>query len=451
MKISVYGWYSPSLRGNDFIKYSYFSTIRNLYNILSHIAYGHIRVAKNFSKKLELFVQGRKESFDRLEKAISKEDQTLWMHCASLGEFEQGVPVLEALKKNYPTHKIVVTFFSPSGYEIKKDSPLAHVVTYLPFDTIGNARRFIETVHPTLAIFVKYEIWPNYLLELKVENIPALLISGVFRKNQIYFKPHGGFMRKALRTVHHIFVQNEASKTLLNQLEMTQVTISGDTRFDRVSHQIEMDNTVDFMDIFSSNSLVVVCGSTWPEDELLLIDAINEHREDVKFVLAPHKIDASKIESFRSKVQPSTLLYSEWKAAKDSEKMHDNLVNAKVLVVDTIGYLTKIYSYAHIAYVGGAAGNTGLHNILEPATFGLPIIIGSHFEGFPEAEKLRQLAGLFSVATSEECSTVLNKLLSDKKFRNQTGMISGHFVNRNTGATKRIIEFINRLVPITSA
>jgi len=438
------------MRSNDFIKYSYFSTIRNLYNILSHVAYGHLLVAKNFSKKLELFVHGRKESFDRLAKTISEEDQTLWMHCASLGEFEQGVPVLEALRKNYPTHKIIVTFFSPSGYEIKKDSPLADVVAYLPFDTIGNARKFMKIVHPTLAIFVKYEIWPNYLLELKAEKIPALLISGAFRKNQIFFKPHGGFMRKALRTIDHLFVQNEVSKILLDQLDMTQVTVSGDTRFDRVSHQIEMDNSIDFMDVFASNSLVVVCGSTWPEDEILLMDFINECREGVKFVLAPHKIDASKIESFRSKVKSTTLLYSEMKTANATGATQNSLTNASVLIVDTIGYLTKIYSYAHVAYVGGAAGNTGLHNILEPATFELPIIIGSNFEGFPEAEKLRQLAGLYSAATSEECSTILNKLLSDEKFRNQTGMISGHFVNSNTGATNSIMEFIKRLIPVTS-
>jgi len=407
-------------------------------------------VAKNFSKKLELFVAGRKESFDRLAKSISEEEQTLWMHCASLGEFEQGVPVLEELRKNYPTHKIVVTFFSPSGYEIKKDSPLADVVAYLPFDTIGNARKFMDIVHPTLAIFVKYEIWPNYLLELKAENIPALLISGTFRKNQIFFKLHGGFMRKALRTIHHLFVQNEASKILLDQLDMTQVTVSGDTRFDRVSHQIEMDNSIDFMDVFAANSLVVVCGSTWPEDEILLMDTINECREGVKFVLAPHKIDTAKIESFRSKVKSTNLLYSEMRTTNDSGTTQNSLANATVLIVDTIGYLTKIYSYAHVAYVGGAAGHTGLHNILEPATFGLPIIIGSNFKGFLEAEKLRQLAGLYSVATSEECSTILNKLLSDGKFRNQTGMISGHFVNSNTGATNRIMEFIKRLIPVTS-
>ena len=431
----------------DFIKYCYFSSIRNLYNILSHLAYGHIRVAKNFSKKLELFVHGRQESFTRLSKAIAPEDQTLWMHCASLGEFEQGVPILQALKKDYPTHKIVVTFFSPSGYEVKKDTPLANVVAYLPFDTIGNARKFMKVIHPSLAVFVKYEIWPNYLLELEAASVPSLLISGVFRKNQIFFKGHGGFMRKALRTINHLFVQNENSKSLLETKGFSNVTVSGDTRFDRVSHQIEMNNSLDFMDHFTANSVVVVCGSTWPEDEAFLLDSMNTSTKAVKYVIAPHKIDADKIDQFRKKLKQPHVLYSELDAMADSEKA---LYNASILIVDTIGYLTKIYSYAQIAYVGGGAGKTGLHNILEPATFGIPIVIGPNYENFPEAKKLRQLAGLFSVATAEECSELLAKLLSDEKFRNTTGMIAGHFVNSNTGATAMIMKYINTLIPPTS-
>lgn len=404
-------------------------------------------MAKNFSKKLELFVHGRKESFARLETAIAQEDSTFWMHCASLGEFEQGVPILEELRKNYPNYKIVVTFFSPSGYEIKKDTPLADVVVYLPFDTINNARKFVSIVHPTLALFVKYEIWPNYLFELQEKNTPALLISGMFRDNQVFFKPHGGFMRKALRTIHHFFVQNEVSKTLLKKLAIKNTTVSGDTRFDRVSHQIEMDNSIDFMDVFTANSLCLVCGSTWPKDEMVLLDYMNTQPEGVKFVIAPHKIDPDKIESFRSKLLSSSVLYSELNANQSIDTRNSALCNASVLIVDIIGYLTKIYSYADVAYVGGAAGNTGLHNILEPATFGVPIVIGSNYDDFPEAKRLRQLAGLFAVATSEECSAILDKLFSDEKFRNKTGMIAGHFVNSNTGATQIIVDYIHQLQP----
>jgi 3-deoxy-D-manno-octulosonic-acid transferase len=429
---------------NDFINYSYFSTIRTLYNILSHVAYAHLHIAKSFSKKLELFVQGRKESFELLSAAIGANDSTFWMHCASLGEFEQGVPILEEFKKHYPNYKIVVTFFSPSGYEVKKNTPLADVVAYLPYDTIKNAKKFISIVHPTLAVFVKYEIWPNYLLELQANNTPALLVSGVFRENQVFFKAHGGFMRKALRTIHHFFVQNEASKTLLKKLDLKNTTVSGDTRFDRVSHQIEMDNRLDFMDAFTRSSLCLVCGSTWPEDETILLDYINSQPTGIKFVIAPHKIDASKIESFRSKLISSSILYSELKTKDQND---ESLSQATVLIVDTIGHLTKIYSYADVAYVGGAAGNTGLHNILEPATFGVPIVIGANYDNFPEAKRLRQLAGLYALASSEECKELLNKLFSDEKFRNKTGMIAGHFVNRNTGATQIIMNHIKQLHP----
>ncbi len=394
-------------------------------------------MAKGFSKKLGHFVDGRKESFSKLEASIKPGDSTLWIHCASLGEYEQGVPIIQELKKVHPNHKIVLTFFSPSGYEVKKNTPLADVVVYLPFDTRRNAKKFISVVHPSLAIFVKYEIWPNYLFELKDRKIPALLVSGVFRKKQIFFKPHGGFMRKALRTMNHLFVQNQTSEALLKAWNFDNVTHSGDTRFDRVSHQIEMDNSLDFMEDFVGNSLCVVCGSTWPEDEAILLEAINASPENVKFVMAPHKIEPAKIVSFRSQLKGKSILFS--------EKEQGDLSTQKVFIIDTIGYLTKIYSYADVAYVGGAAGTTGLHNILEPATFGIPIVIGQNFEKFPEANKLQQLAGLFSASNAEECRTILEKLISNKNFRNKTGMIAGHFVNSNTGATQIIMEYIKKL------
>lgn len=247
-------------------------------------------------------------------------------------------------------------------------------------------------------------------------------------------------MRKALGCVDHFFVQNKQSEELLKQINFTNVTVSGDTRFDRVSKQIEMDNSLDFMEDFLGNLLCVVCGSTWPEDEELLLDFINSSEEEVKFVIAPHKIDTAKIESFRAKLSVASVLYSE----KEKKKLRDH----SVFIIDTIGYLTKIYSYADVAYVGGAAGTTGLHNILEPATFGVPIVIGQHFDRFPEAKRLLQLAGLFSVTTSEECSQILNKLITDRNFRSKTGMIAGHFVNSNTGATQIVMNHIKQLIPV---
>ncbi len=411
--------------------------MRMLYDLLSKITYANLQLAQGFSKKMKLFVQGRKNSFPVLTSQIKPEDKTIWFHCASLGEFEQGVPIMQSIKETYPNCKILVTFFSPSGYEIKKDTPLADTVVYLPFDIKKNATKFLEIVQPALAVFIKYEIWPNYLFELKQRNIPSLLVSGLFSKKQVFFKSHGGFMRKALKVFDHYFVQDQNSETLLQSLGVQNITISGDTRFDRVSHQIEQDNSLSFMDEFKGNSLCVVCGSTWPEDEEVLIPYINQANSHVTFIIAPHKIEPSKIEAFRKKLTANSILYSE-KEGKD-------LSSHSVLIVDTIGLLTKIYSYADIAYVGGAMGSTGLHNILEPATFGVPIVIGKHFEGFPEAKRLQRLAGLFSVTNDKECTEIMDKLVLDKHFRNQTGMISGHFVNSNTGATRIVMEHIQRL------
>ncbi len=387
-----------------------------------------------FSKKMKIFVKGREHVFETLQQKISSEDKTIWFHCASLGEFEQGVPIMQELKKLKPEHKIVVSFFSPSGFEIKKNSPIADVVVYLPMDTPSNAEKFVRTLHPSLAVFVKYEIWPNYLSSLQKNKIPTLLVSGVFRKNQIFFKSYGGFMRKALGTFNHIFLQDENSEALLQNIGFKNTSVSGDTRFDRVSHQIEMDNKLQFAENFKGNSICIVCGSTWPEDENVLLDYIDSSPKEVKFIIAPHKIEAKKMEDFKERIHKKTIFYS--------KKDEANISEYNVLIIDCIGLLSKLYSYADIAYVGGAMGNNGLHNILEPATFGVPIIIGKNYYGFPEAKRLRELAGLFSVKDASECTEILSKLVNDSHFRNKTGMIAGHFVNKNTGATRRIMEYI---------
>jgi len=409
--------------------------MHTIYNIAIHLASFGLKVVALFNKKMKLFVDGRKDVFETLQQKISSSDKTIWFHCASLGEFEQGVPIMEEMKKLKPNHKIVVSFFSPSGYEIKKNTPLADAVVYLPMDTPTNARRFIAAINPSLALFVKYEFWPNYLFELQKKNIPTLLVSGVFRENQIFFKSYGGFIRKALSSFDHFFVQDENSATLLKSIDFKNVTISGDTRFDRVSHQIEMNNTLKFAEEFKGNSLCIVCGSTWPEDESVLLDFINLAPENVKFIIAPHKIEAGKIEDFKEKL-------SAQKVILHSQKDDVNLSEYSVLIIDCIGLLTKLYSYADIAYVGGAMGKTGLHNILEPATFGIPIIIGHNYDEFPEAIRLQSLAGLFSIQNALECSKILEKLITKSNFRDKTGMIAGHFVNQNTGSTLQIINYI---------
>ena len=386
---------------------------------------------------MSLFVYGRKTVFNTLKETIRPDDKTIWFHCASLGEYEQGVPIMEKIKELFPNYKIIVTFFSPSGFEVKKNSTLANTIIYLPIDTISNAKIFIELAHPSLAIFIKYEFWPNYLFQLKEKNIPTLLVSGLFRKDQLFFKPYGGFMRKVLNSFDHFFVQDETSKVLLNNINIKETTVSGDTRFDRVSNQLLQDNNIAFISEFKQNNLCIVCGSTWPKDEAVLIDYINKAPDDVKFIIAPHEINASKIESFRKNIQKQSSLFS-----KNEET---NISDYKVLIIDTVGLLTKIYSYADIAYIGGGMGDTGLHNILEPATFGVPIVIGNHFVKFPEAKELKELKGLFSISNATECSKILEKLVTDKNARIESGKIAKKFIENNKGATDTIMNYIKQL------
>ncbi len=410
-----------------------------LYNLLVNSAEKVLPLSSIFSDKMKLFTEGRKKVFSTLEEQIAASDRTIWFHAASLGEYEQAVPVIEAVKAHYPEHKIVMTFFSPSGYEVKKNTSLADVTTYLPLDTPENARKFLKLAHPELALFIKYEFWPNFLKELKNKSIPTLLVSGAFRKDQLFFKSYGSWMRSYLNTFEHFFVQNESSAELLRSIDFHNVTVSGDTRFDRVAAQIEQQNELDFIKEFKGDELCVVAGSTWPEDDALLIDYINTAPENVKFIIAPHTLKPEKVKQLQEQLEVETVLFSE-KEGKD-------LADYKVMIVNTIGLLTRIYSYADVAYVGGAAGDTGLHNILEPATFEVPVIIGKNFSKFPEAIRLRQLAGLFSVADREEMKAVLDRLLKDADFRKKTGMIAGHFVNSNTGATRMIINYLIQNFP----
>ncbi len=408
-----------------------------IYNFLIYTSSLVIWISTFFSKKTNLFLEGRKGVFKTLASSIKPEDKTIWFHCASLGEFEQGVPLMEGLKNKHPKFKLVVTFFSPSGYEIKKNDPIADVIVYLPLDTPSNSKKFIQLVHPTLAIFIKYEFWPNYLFQLKKNAIKTVLISGLFRENQLFFKSYGEFMRKALKSFDHFFVQDKSSEKLLQQINFNNITVSGDTRFDRVANQLNQDNSLDFISDFKQDSLCIVCGSTWPEDEQVLLEYMNTASDKVKFIIAPHKIEASKIDAFRKNTQKKVVLFS--------EKGNKSLSEYSVLIVDSIGLLTKIYSYADVAYVGGAMGKTGLHNILEPITFGVPIVIGQNFKKFPEAETLLELKGLFTVSNSTECSQILTKLIDDEDFRKSTGNIAKGYAKSNIGATEEIVNYIDSL------
>lgn len=405
-----------------------------LYTVIVILASQLVKLLALFSPKIKLFVEGRKEVFSTLKNKISPRDKTIWFHAASLGEYEQGLPVMEAIKIKFPNHKIVVTFFSPSGFEVRKNNTVADITVYMPLDTKKNAATFLKLVHPEMVFFIKYEYWPNYLNELKKRNIKTYLISGVFRENQIFFKWYGGFYRNALKTFDYFFVQNESSKKLLQSIGFTHVKISGDTRFDRVVAILERDTTLDFITQFKNNQTTVVVGSSWPKDENLLINFINNTNDTIKFIIAPHNIKAEQILELQQSITKKTVLFS--------EKENKNLAEFDVFIIDTIGILTKIYSYADIAYVGGGFGNPGVHNILEPATFGIPIIIGPNYSHFAEATALVNMEGCISISNQNELNETLSNLISNKDVRHEKGHICSTFVQMNKGATAVVLNHL---------
>ncbi len=405
-----------------------------LYDLIVQIAGFLLKIIALFSPKIKLFIDGRKPVFEILQTKINPNDKTIWFHAASLGEYEQGLPVIEKIKEKFPNHKIVITFFSPSGYEVRKNNAVADVTVYLPLDTRKNAKDFLSLVHPEMVFFIKYEYWPNYLNELRKLNVPTYLISGIFRKNQLFFKWHGGFYRKALETFTYFFVQNESSKKLLLELGKTNVAVSGDTRFDRVATILEKDNSLDFIETFKNDTLTIVVGSSWPKDENLLVEYINQTSGKVKFIIAPHNIKNEQIQELKNSITKKTVLFS--------EKSTKNLADFDVFLIDTIGILTKIYSYADIAYVGGGFGNTGVHNILEPATFGVPIVIGPNFSHFAEATALVNMEGCISISDKKGLFDAFSNLIANDDIRHEKGHICSTFVQMNKGATTIILKSI---------
>jgi 3-deoxy-D-manno-octulosonic-acid transferase len=409
-----------------------------LYNLIVTLASQLLKIVALFSPKMKLFVDGRKSVFQTLADKIQTSDKTIWFHAASLGEYEQGLPVIEAIKQQFPTHKIVITFFSPSGYEVRKNNAVADVTVYLPLDTISNAKEFISLVHPEMVFFIKYEYWPNYLNELKKQQIKTYLISGILRENQAFFKWYGGFYRKALKTFDYFFVQNESSKKLLQSIGFNNVKISGDTRFDRVVSILERDNSLDYIEQFKDNKTTIVIGSSWPKDENLLVNYINQSSDDVKFIIAPHNIKQEQISNLKNQIQKKTILYSE----NVETRLIASLKEYNVFIIDTIGILTKIYSYADIAYVGGGFGNPGVHNILEPATFGVPIIIGPNYSHFAEATALVNMEGCISIQNQTQLNEAFDLLLHNEDERLEKGHICSTFVQMNKGATDIIMKNI---------
>jgi 3-deoxy-D-manno-octulosonic-acid transferase len=412
--------------------------LRLFYNIIINLASVSIRLFGGLNKKIKQGQKGRHESILILKQTVHLSDKVIWLHCPSLGEYEQGLPVFQALKKQYKNHKFVMTFFSPSGYEIRKNNPIAEVVVYLPLDQKATVKSFLDVIHPELVVFVKYDLWPNYLLELKHRNIHTVLISALFRPSQPYFRVYGRWLKKLLFTFDHIFTQDTASKTLLNSIGYSAVTVSGDTRFDRVGNQLKMDNTLDFIAEFKDHKTCVVAGSTWPEDETLLIDYINRSSEATKFIIAPHNMDLNQIKSMIKRLKKPTVCYSNY--------ANETLEDKSVFIVDTIGLLSKIYSYADIAYIGGGMGASGLHNTLEAATFGLPIVIGKNYQKFPEAKAMLSKGGLFSIHTFESLESTLNMLINDSQKRIESGQKNKDYIKDNKGASELVMSELKTLL-----
>lgn len=414
-----------------------------LYNITVNITSFILQIAAVFNKKLQLFVEGRKDVYKKLKEHFTSKDSVIWFHCASLGEFEQGRPIIEKCKKEFRDSKILITFFSPSGYEIRKDYPVADLVTYLPLDTKKKVKRFVQLVNPKVAVFVKYEFWPNLLKELKENEIKTILISGIFRSNQFFFKNYGKWMKKSLYTFDHFFVQNRISQELLNNIGLTNVTVSGDTRFDRVFEITGQNIKLEKVEKFVDGKLTLIAGSTWPKDEELLVKYINNESDSKqKFIIVPHNIDPNDIDKLKMSISKKVVLFSE---LNKPEFSYNESSTFNVLIVDTIGLLSKIYIYADIAYVGGGFGS-GIHNILEPATFGVPIIIGPNYNKFEEAKKLNKLEACEVITNSSELNTILRSLFTDEDSRKSKGKLSRQFILDNIGATKIIFDYLNKTI-----
>src|SRR5690554_3037843 len=408
--------------------------MRFLYQIGIQLAAFFLPLSGIFSSKMKLFIDGRKQSFSILKNNISPTEKYIWLHVASLGEYEQGLPVMEAFKKRHPEYKIVLTFFSPSDYEIRKNNTIADITMYLPLDTKQNVQQFLDLVQPKMVFFIKYEFWPNYLNELKKRNIPTYLISGIFREHQLFFKPYGKFYRKALETFTHFFVQNKTSEQLLQTIGFKNITVHGDTRFDRVAQIVERAQPLDFIKEFKNNTFTIVIGSSWIDDENIYLPYLN-NSENVKFIIAPHNIKEEEINRLVQRIDKKTIRYSDY---------HSNdLADTDVFIIDTIGILTQIYAYADIAYVGGAF-KTGLHNILEPATYGTPVVIGPKYEKFQEAKDLVALKSCLVVNDTEELSATFNQLISEESYRKELGQKNRDFVLKNKNATQVIMDFIEK-------
>lgn len=385
-----------------------------------------------FHKKARLIVKGQWQTFRILKKKIRDDEKYVWFHAASLGEFEQGRPLMERLRREHPEYKILLTFFSPSGYEVRKNYEGADVICYLPFDTPGNVMSFLRLAHPCMAFFIKYEFWNNYLHACHFKNIPVYSVSSIFRENQVFFRWYGKAYGHVLKCITHFFVQNEFSRELLLRKGFSNVTVVGDTRFDRVLDIAKQAKELPIVEQFKQGSRLMVAGSSWGPDEDLIIPYFNEHPE-LKLIIAPHVIKESHLKEIEGKLQRPSIRYT--------QVSEENITKADCLIIDCFGLLSSIYRYGEIAYVGGGFG-VGIHNVPEAAVYGVPVMFGPKNRKFREAQALLQLGGSFEIIDEASFKETLDRLLTDEDFLKARGRLAGEYISGNSGASDLIYKFV---------
>ena len=401
-----------------------------LYSFGIEIILLFVRVLALFSKKTAHFLKVRANSLETIQSKISGNDQVFWFHCASLGEFEQARPLIESCKKDFPNHRIALTFFSPSGYEVQKNYAFADVVTYLPLDRKKSVLRFIQAIRPQVLFLIKYEFWPNLISELQKQKIPVFSVASIFRKQQFFFKPWGFYMKNILKKIDFFFVQNEASQKLLSSVGIENALVIGDTRTDRVLDILNQDNTNETIADFIQDQTCFVVGSSWPEDIAILSKTIDS-KSNLKTIIAPHNVDEASLRQVELSFHKTVIRWSDLSQQKKED--------ADILLIDCVGILTKIYSYADIAYVGGAMGTKGLHNTLEPAVFGIPILIGKNYTRYQEAEDLVASGGIVSVDSSVLFENEFSKIVADKNLQKEMGLTNLNYIKKQAGATSKIL------------
>lgn len=413
--------------------------MRFIYNCAMALLSPAMSLLGRFNPKARLWFQGRRDIFAKMSSSISLGDRVIWFHVASLGEFEQGRPLIELMRERHPQYKILITFFSPSGFEVRKNYALADYIFYLPSDTPSNVSRFMNIVRPKAAFFIKYEFWLNYLDALKQADVPTFLVSSIFRPEQIFFKSHGAIFRKGLDSFTHIFTQNEESVELLTSIGFSRATAVGDTRFDRVYDIVRSARDLPVLDSFvGAEGKAFIAGSTWEPDEKILLELINANPQ-IKFVIAPHEIVPERIASFRSQIEGASLLYTDFGDAL-SQAEGDQLAAAQVLFLNTIGVLSSAYKYGYAAYIGGGFG-VGIHNTLEAATFALPLAFGPNYQRFKEARELIERGGARTVSDAAELKLWFEETVCNREAYGLSSKASGDYVAENIGATEAVLDF----------